>query len=137
MIKHYLSYLLLQKISREHQQSQKNLAVYKANEWKDDFGESFSYALMADAISYLASGKFISVTAFRACDSCAMTEKGKNLYSRFERSEPYISYLKEANLSQAYTHSHARELNRRYAQKGSDELLVALKKACDGFFAEL
>lgn len=134
---YYPAYLLLQKTNSEHLRALKNLTVYKANEWEDEFGKKIQSSVIFEAIAFLERKKLVSVTSFRECSTCSITEEGRQAYKKFENSEEYKSYLKssgslalpESNMQMFFDHK-----NREQYQ---EKQMMKLSKACSAFFGDL
>jgi Fe-S cluster assembly scaffold protein SufB len=134
---YYPAYLLLQKTNSEHLRALKNLTVYKANEWEDDFGKKIQSSVVFEAIAFLERKKLVSVTSFRECSTCSITEEGRQTYKKFESSEEYKAYLKgsgslalsESNMQLFFDHKNKEQYQEKQMAK--------LSNACSVFFGAL
>lgn len=134
---YYPAYLLLQKTYTEHVYGLRKLTVYKANEWEDAFGEKIQSPAVFDAMAFLESKKLLTVTSFRKCSTCGITEEGKRVYKRFESSDEYKAYLNKRSAEsvrdsrmQMFFDAGSRE---RYQEKEMQKL----SKVCEAFFGVL
>lgn len=134
---YYPAYLLLQKTYSEQLRTLKNLTVYKANEWEDEFGKKIQSSVVFEAIAFLERKKLVTVTRFRECSTCSMTEEGKQACKKFESSEEYKSFRKsngsllmqESNMQQFFDHK-----NREQYQ---EKQMMRLSRVCSAFFSAL
>jgi hypothetical protein len=134
---YYPAYLLLQKTYNEQLRALKNLTVYKANEWEDEFGKKIQSSMVFEAIAFLERKKLVSVTSFRECSTCTMTEEGRQAYKKFESSEEYKAYLKgsgsiapqESNMQIFFDHKNKEQYQEKQMAK--------LSNACSTFFGAL
>lgn len=134
---YYPAYLLLQKTYNEHVYALRKLTVYKVNEWEDAFGGKIQSSVVFEAMAFLESKKLLTVTSFRKCSTCGITEAGKQAYKKFEASEEYKAYLNKSNVEalresrmQIFLDAGSRE---RYQQKEMQKL----SKVCSAFFGVL
>lgn len=134
---YYPAYLLLQKTYNEQLRTLKNFTVYKANEWEDEFGKKIQSSVVFEAITFLERKKLVTVTSFRECSTCSMTEEGKQACKKFESSEEYKSFRKsnnslliqESNMQQFFDHK-----NREQYQ---EKQMMRLSEVCSAFFGAL
>ena len=134
---YYPAYLVLQKTFSEHLRALKNLTVYKANEWEDEFGKKIQSSMVFEAVAFLERKKLVSVTSFRECSTCSITEEGKLTCKKFENSEDYKTYLKssgsltlqESNMQIFFDHKNKEQYREKQMAK--------LSNACSTFFGAL
>ncbi len=134
---YYTAYLLLHKTYNEQLHSLKNLTVYKANDWEDEFGKHIQSSVVFEAIAFLERKKLVTVTSFRECSTCRITEEGKQACKKFENSEAYSLYRKntdnlrphESNMQQFFDHKNREQYQEKQWMK--------LNQACADFFGTL
>jgi hypothetical protein len=134
---YYPAYLLLRKTYHENLRALKKLTVYKANEWEDDFGKKIQSNLVFEAIAFLERKKLISVTSFRECSTCSMTEEGKQIYKKFEGSEAYKTYLKSSGSLTLQDSNMQIFFDHKNKEQYQEKQMAKLSTACSGFFGAL
>ncbi len=136
---YYPAYLLLQKIYNEQLRSLKNFTVYKANDWEDEFGEHIQSSVVFEAIAFLERKKLVTVTSFRECSTCSMTEEGKQACKKFENSEEYkICRKNEKSDSLALHESNMQHFfDQKNREQYQEKQRMKLMKACSDFFGAL
>lgn len=134
---YYPAYLLLQKIYNEQFHTLKSFTVYKANEWEDAFGKKIQSPQVFEAIAFLERKKLVSVTSFRECSACSITEEGKQACRTFESSEEYRLYRKNSHSLSPQESTMQLFFDHKNREQYLENQMIRLSKACSAFFSAL